>query len=185
MPTEYQEEKTQDTPTKHHVIKTLLAWESPGRPFKIRQKEYFINTLFILILIEFIVFLVLKDYLLMLAILSISFVGYALAVVPPHNFRYKISTEGITIEDHFYLWQELYDFYFKKRDGTKILHVRTKAFIPGQLVITLGNLHEDQVKSILLTYLPFREVVGKTFVEKSADWLSHNFPLENKPHPSS
>lgn len=176
-----QEHTEKENEPQHHAIKTLLAWTAPGRPFRKRQKEYFASVLLIALLVSIILFLF-SQYLLILVVASLVFVAFALATVPPHDFHYKITTEGIRIEDHFYLWQELYDFYFKKRDGTKILHVRTHAFIPGELTITLGDLHEDQVKSALLIYLPYREVVRKTFVEKSGDWLSRNFPLENTQH---
>ncbi|MBI4078800.1 MAG: hypothetical protein HY429_00685 [Candidatus Levybacteria bacterium] len=158
-------------------VQTLLSWQAPGRPFRRRGKEYYISTLLIALLVEIILFLF-SQYMLMVLVLSLVFVAFALVTVAPHNFQYKISTEGITIEDHFYLWQELYDFYFKHRDGADVLHIRTKALFPGELTITLGDVHREQIKPILLPFLPYRELVRKTFMEKSGDWLSKNFPLE-------
>src|SRR3990167_8197249 len=67
---------------------------------------------------------------------------------------------------------------FKKRDGIEVLHIRTYAFIPGELTITLGDVHKEHAKSVLLPYLPYREYIKPTIMEKSADWLSRNFPLE-------
>ena len=158
-------------------VKTLLSWHAPGRPFRKRSKEYYLSSLLIMFLVQIILFLF-SQYLLMVVVLSLVFVAFALATVPPVNFHYRISTEGITVEDHFFLWQELYDFYFKRRDGLDILHIRTKAFIPGELTLTLGKIDRDHVKSILLSYLPYREFIRPTFMEKSASWLSKNFPLE-------
>lgn len=163
----------QDSPQ----IQTLLSWSAPGRPFKKRGRQYFMTALLIALLLEVIVFLF-AQYLLMLLIASFVFVSFALATVPPHNFRYRISTEGVTIEDHFYLWQELYDFYFKKRFGVDVLHVRTRALLPGELTLTLGEINVEHVKDIILPYLPYREVVRDTFMEKSGNWLTKNFPLE-------
>ena len=159
-------------------VKTLLAWTAPGRPFRKRSKQYYLTSLLIMLLVEIILFLF-SQYLLMLVVLSLVFVAFALATVPPRDFHYRISSEGITIEDHFFLWQELYDFYFRKRDGVDVLHVRTHAFIPGELTITLGDISEEHIKSVLLPYLPYREYIKPTFMEKSAEWLSANFPLEN------
>lgn len=161
-------------------IKTLLSWNAPGRPFRKRGKQYYLTSLLITLLVEIILFLF-SQYLLMLVVLSLVFVAFALAIVPPRDFRYRISTEGITIEDHFFLWQELYDFYFKKRERIDTLHIRTHAFIPGELTITLGNVDREHVKKVLLPYLPYREVIRQTFMEKSGDWLSRNFPLEKEP----
>jgi hypothetical protein len=160
-----------------HDVKTLLAWTAPGRPFRKRGKQYYLTSLLIMLLVEIILFLF-SQYLLMLVVLSLIFVAFALATVPPKNFHYRISSEGITIEDHSFLWQELYDFYFKKRESIDVLHVRTHAFLPGELTIPLGDISEEHAKAVLLSYLPYRETIRPTFMEKSADWLSRNFPLD-------
>ncbi len=124
------------------------------------------------------------QYALMLLIPALVFVTYALNTIPPHDFRYKITTEGIMVEDYFYLWQELYDFHFKHIESIDVLVVTARAYIPGELVITLGEIHKEHVKDIVLQYLPFREFVKPTFMEKSGQWLSKTFPLERSPHAS-
>ena len=131
-----------------------------------------------MLLVEVILFLF-SLYLLMLVVASLVFVAFALATVPPMNFHYRISTEGITIEDHFSLWQELYDFYFRRIEGIEVLHIRTHSLIPGELTLTLGDIDKEHVKRVLLPYLPYREIIKPTFMEKSGDWLSKNFPLDN------
>lgn len=160
-----------------HFIRTLLSWHAPGRPFKKRSKQFYLTAALIAFLIEIILFLF-SQYMLMLVVLSLLFVSFAFAFVPPKNFHYRVSTEGIMLEDHFYIWRELYDFYFTKRNGIDILNVRTKSIFPGILTITLGGMSRDHVRDLLARYLPFREYVKPTFIEKSGDWLSRNFPLE-------
>lgn len=172
-------------PKKHeyishaNTIETILEWSAPGRPFRKRSKQYYLTTVLIMLLIEIILFLF-SQYMLMLVVLSLVFVAFALNTVSPSNFKYRMSSEGITVEDHFFLWQELYDFYFKKREGVDVLHIRTHAFIPGELTLTLGEIDREHVKSALLPYLPYREFVKPTFMDKSADWLTKNFPLEKE-----
>jgi hypothetical protein len=160
-----------------HEVKTYLSWNAPGRPYKKRSKEYFINSFLITMAVEIILFLF-SQYLLMLVVFSLAFLAFALAAVPPHKFYYKISSEGIRIEDHYFIWDELYDFYFMKRQGVDVLHVRTKAYLPGELTIVLGDVPVNQVKNVLLPFLPYREYVDPTFMEKAGDWLERNFPLE-------
>lgn len=172
-----QPDRDPNTPTAYNHVKTLLVWTAPGRPYRKRKRQYFLTILLIATLICLILFLF-AQYLLMIVVASLVFVSFALAIVPPHDFHYKISTEGITVEDHFFLWQELYDFYFKKREHLQVLHIRTHAFIPGELTIVLGSMSVDHVKSVLLPYLPYRETIQSTVMEKSADWLARNFPLE-------
>lgn len=160
-----------------HSVRTLLSWSAPGRPFKKRTKQFYMTALLIAFLVEIILFLF-SQYLLMMVVASLIFVSFAFAYVPPKNFHYRISTEGIRIEDRFYIWHELYDFYFTKRNGLDILNVRTQAMFPGMLTITLGDMDRDHVKNVVVKYLPYREYVKPTFMEKSGDWLSKNFPLE-------
>jgi hypothetical protein len=173
-------EEQKKTP-HHNTVETLLEWKAPGRPFRKRSRQYYLTSILIVLLVEIILFLF-SQYMLMLVVLSLLFVAFSLATIPPSDFKYRISTEGITIEDHFFLWQELYDFYFKKREGVDVIHVRTHSFIPGELTLTLGAIDREHIKSILLPYLPYREVIKSTFMEKSGDWLTKNFPLEKTPN---
>lgn len=171
-----------DIPAETHhpnEVKTILEWSAPGRPFRKRGRQYYLTSLLIMLLVEVILFLF-SQYLLMLVVLSFVFVAFTLNAVAPSNFKYRISSEGITVEDHFFLWQELYDFYFKKREGIDVVHIRTHSFIPGELTLTLGNTDREHIKSALLPYLPYRELVKPTFMDKSADWLTKNFPLEKE-----
>ena len=171
-----QPRQTQPEPHQH-TVETILEWSAPGRPFRKRGRQYYLTSLLIMLLVEVILFLF-SQYLLMLVVLSLVFVAFALNTVAPSNFKYRISSEGVTVEDHFFLWQELYDFYFKKREGIDVVHIRTHSFIPGELTLTLGETDREHVKSALLPYLPYREFVRPTFMDKSADWLTRNFPLE-------
>lgn len=171
----YQSDLRQEIPD--YSVRTLLSWSAPGRPFKRRSKQFYLTALLIAFLIEIILFLF-SQYLFMFVVASLVFVGFTFSSVPPKSFHYKVSNQGITIEDHFYLWKELYDFYFKRRDDDDVLCVRTKDFLPGELIIPLGELHRQQVREAILPHLSYREFVKPTFMEKSGDWLSHNFPLE-------
>ena len=178
-------ERPQESPTSSstlphehdHSLKTLLSWSAPGRPYKTRSKQFYMTALLIAFFIEIILFLF-SQYMLMFVVASLVFVGFAFAYVPPKNFHYRISTEGLMIEDHFYIWHELYDFYFTKRQGVEVLNVRTKSIFPGILTISLGDVTREHAKDVLLRYLPFREYIKPTFLERSGDWLSRNFPLE-------
>lgn len=168
-------------PHPEHEVVTLLSWDGPGRPFRKRGKSYFSTALLITLLVEIILFLF-SQYLLMLVVVSFVFLALVLASVPPHDFHYKISTQGIQVEDHYFLWQELYDFYFQRIHGVDVLHIRTKTIYPGELTVTLGHISPSHIKTILLPYLPYREYVKPTFMEKSANWMSRTFPLETTKH---
>jgi hypothetical protein len=162
-----------------HDVKTILAWHASGRPFRQRTFEFFLNSFLIMIALEIILFLF-SQYILMLVVFSLVFLSFALAVVPPQPFYYKITTEGVRVEDHVFIWEELYDFYFMKQHDQNILYIRTKSFFPGELILTLGDIPLNQVKNALFPYLPYREYVKPTFVDQAGEWLEQNFPLEKR-----
>lgn len=165
--------------SQHHDydIRTLISWSAPGRPYKKKSRQFFLSVLLILFFFEVILFLF-SQYELMAVLVSLAFVSIVLTVVPPHDFHYKITTEGVKVEDYFYIWGELYDFFFKKVEGQDILIVRTQDLLPGELKISMGDITREHLRKVLVSYLPYREYVHPTFMERSADWLSNNFPLE-------
>ena len=159
-------------------VSTILAWHAPGRPFKKHSKEYFINGFLILTSIEIIAFLMFHDIYLFSAIFSVAFLWFALSIVPPHIFYYKITSEGIRIENNFFIWDELYDFYFAKHYGIDVIKIETNSYIPGELTLVLGDITTQHIKEALLPFLPFREYVHPTLTQRASDWLEKNFPLE-------
>lgn len=159
-------------------VKTLISWHAPGRPFQKRGRQFFLSIVLLVFLLEVILFLF-AQYQLMLVVIALAFLGVSLAVIPPTDFHYRISTEGVKIEDHFYIWQELYDFYFKTIAGGDTVIIRTQAIIPGELHLPLKEITRDHMRRVLVNFLPYREVVKPTFMEKSGDWLSRTFPLDN------
>ena len=160
-----------------HDVRTLLEWTAPSRLYSKRQMTYYLNLLILMFALLVILFLF-SQYILMLVVLSLAFVSYALASTPPADIKYRISTEGIAIDEHYYLWQELYDFYFKQRGKDLTLHIRTKEFLPGELIMLLVNITKDKMRNALIPYLPYREVVKNTLGEKAGDWLYKTFPLD-------
>lgn len=177
LPAEEKVIPSKEEENSDYDVKILLSWHAPGRPFKKHSKEYFINIILIIIAAEVIIFLF-HEYTLMLVVISLAFLAFSLALVPPHIFFYKITSEGIRIENSVFIWEELYDFYFDKHNGVDVVKVGTKAYIPGELTLILGDITEQQLKKALLPYLPFREYVHPTFSQRAGDWLGKNFPLE-------
>lgn len=161
----------------YNDIRTYLAWTAPGRPFSKKGRQFYATVILLMLLCQ-IIFFLLSWYELMVVVLALVFLAVVLYTIPPKDFHYKITSEGIRVEDHFYIWSELYDFYFKRVDNTDTLVVRTEVLLPGELKMTLGDVSRESVRRILVNYLPYREYVKPTFVEQSADWLSRNFPLE-------
>ncbi len=174
---EYIQEEETTPEYMQEDVKTYLSWHAHGRPYQQHSVEYYTNSFLITMALEIILFFF-SQYVLMALVFSLAFLVFALSIVPPRNLYYRISSEGIRVEDHYFIWEELYDFYFTKSHGQDILHVRTKDYFPGELTIVLGDVPIQQIKSVLIYFLPFREYVNPSFMEKAGDWLTKNFPLE-------
>ncbi len=163
----------------YNDVHTYLSWSAPGRPFTKKGRQFYATIILLMLLVEIILFLF-SWYPLMVVVLALVFLSLVLYTIPPKDFHYKITSEGIRVEDHFYIWSEMYDFYFKEVDHSDTLIVRTEVLLPGELKLTLGSIPREHVRRILVNFLPYREYVKPTFVEQSADWLSKNFPLEGR-----
>lgn len=161
-----------------HGTDAILTWHAPGRPFKKHSKQFYINVLLITTALEIIIFLF-HGYLVMLVVAALVFLSFALAYIPPHIFYYKITSEGILVEDTFFIWDELYDFYFWKEKGQDVLHIGTKSYFPGEIILNLGEeITIEETKHALLPFLPFREYVKPSFMDKAGSWIEKTFPLE-------
>ncbi len=93
-------------------VKTLLEWEAASRPFRKKDRSYYTTSAVIVILLCLILLLA-QEFLLIAVLLSLTFVAYVLAYVPPHSIKYRLSTQGITIGEDFYFWHFLDAFWFK------------------------------------------------------------------------
>jgi len=170
----HQEEEDQDS----DLLKTFLSWTAPSRPFRKKDRSYY-TTIAILVVLLILISLLAREIILIGVLLALAFVAYVLGFVPPEDIEYKISTQGITIGDHFYFWQDLDSFWFSQKDGHQVLNILTHFRFPAQLMIMLGDQKEEEVKRSVARYLPFHEIAPKTMIDKWADGLQKHFPLEN------
>lgn len=161
----------------HHEVKTLLTWKAKARPFKKRKKQFFLLLSFVTLCFV-VLSLLFQEWGLSMAILSLAFLGVVLAVSEPHEIEHRITTQGVITEGHAYLFKELYDFWFTEKNGETILHIRTAAMFPGMLSLLLGDVEKNKVRDVLVKYIPYREVIEKTFLDNASTWLTKNFPLE-------
>lgn len=164
--------------TEAEEIKTLLSWKAPARPFRKKDRSYYTTIAILVILLVLIAFLA-REFLLIGVLLALAFVAYVLAFVPPGEMAYSVSTQGVTTGDDFYFWHYLDSFWFKEKDGVKVLHIQTRLQFPAQLMLVLEGQDEEQVKKIVARFLPFHEKPHKSWMEKWSESLQKHFPLEN------
>jgi hypothetical protein len=177
---EYHSEEHEQYGGGYNPIKTLITWKAPARPFRKKDRSYYTTVALLIVLIGLIAFFA-GEKLLIGVLLAIGFVVYVLNFVPPEEIENKISTQGITIGDHFYHWQELDSFWIDEKDGHKVLSVLTLIRFPGLLMLLLDNVDPEDIKTVCARFLPFHEIAPKSLVQKWSEGLQKHFPLEN-PH---
>lgn len=163
-----------------NLIKTYLSWKAPSRPFRKKDRSYY-TTIAILVILGVLIAFLAQQFLLIGALLALSFVAYVLGFTPPEDVDYKISTQGITIGDHFYFWSNLDSFWLGEKENQKILYILTNLRFPATLMMMLGFQNEEQMKKIVAKYLPFHEIAPKSLLDSWSESLQKHFPLEN-PH---
>lgn len=176
---EKQENPTVQAVVQAEPLRTLLAWESPARTFKKRDKEFFRTIASLLILVVLILFFA-QQFMLILAILATTFLAYVLNTVPPDMIKHEITTQGVTTAGHSYEWKNLKHFYFSKKYNSTILNVATKQNFPSLLMLLINETDKENIKSILSKYLLFKEKVTPNWLDFASNWLSEKIPLESK-----
>jgi hypothetical protein len=152
-----------------------LSWVSPSRLFKKRDREYFTNVgAIVFLLIVILVFA--REYMFILAVLSIVFFIYVTSTVPPEEVKHKITNLGLESAGHFYRWNELNEFWFEEQWGQDYMIVRP--LLGTRILVLLGTEKKDRVLEAISKHIPFREDPQKSWVDNAATWLAKKVPLE-------
>lgn len=157
-------------------LKDLLAWRSPARAFKTRDREYY-TTIAAIIFLLAVILLFLKEWLLIGVIISLGFVAYVLSTVSPEEVENKITTRGVVTGGKRYDWAFLGRFWFSQKWGSELLNIETRLAFPNRLIVLVGKADKDKIKSILDKYL-LAERPAKSYIDKAGEWLQKKFPLE-------
>jgi len=159
-------------------LKILYIWKAPSRPFKKRNKEFWTTILSILFLMALILFFV-KEWFLIAAIISITFVYYVLSTVEPEEIECKITNRGIVYAAETYPWEAIDQFWFGYKYGQRTLNFKIRSGLVAHLCLLVGKGEEDKIKQILLKYL-IEDEPPPSFLDKAAAWLQKKIPLETE-----
>jgi hypothetical protein len=173
--TTYMDEVPAITDTPQVKEETILAWSSPSRIFKKRDKEYFTNIgAIVFLLIVILIFA--REYMFILAVLSIVFFIYVMSTVPPEEVQHKITNLGIESAGHFYRYDTLFEFWFDSQWGQTMIAI--KPITGSRIIMLLGTQEKQTIQDILSKHIPFREQPEKSWVDNAARWITEKIPLE-------
>ena len=168
-------EPNQEEPKKEEEV--YLTWQSPSRPFKKRDRNWFIR-LCSLVLILCLVFVFFQWFLLVAVSVALTFVAYALSTVEPEVLEHRISSRGVTTAGRLFLYEGLKDFYFIQKYGRDILYIKVAGRVPGILIILLGDQDKNKVRDFLKKHLSFIEDAPVSFVDKLFEYVAKKLSLD-------
>jgi hypothetical protein len=180
LPKSAELEKSKVAPGYYRPIpeETLVTWEAPARPFKKRNKQFFSTVFIIAILVALILFFA-GQVLPVALVISVVFLVYVTAMIPPQNISVKLTNYGFYIDKEAYAWYEMGRFWFEKKQGFDTLQIELARF-PNRLSLVLleGITPSKENLELVLSEVLLKEKPKPTAFEKASLWLSEKIPLE-------
>ncbi len=151
----------------------LVTWTAPGRPFKRRDRQFYVTTFAIAGVVSLILFLA-EGIMPVILIISLVFLYYVLSTVPPEDVEYKITTKGIKIAKKLTEWQYLNRYWFSKRFDNELMVV-DMVLLPGRIEFVINSEIKEKLKKEVSAYIPYEEVSPAT-LDKITNWLAAKLP---------
>lgn len=173
MPEDSKNESTLKENGKNEPEQDLFTWVAPARPFKKRNREFYITTIAIAAVVGFVLFLA-EGALPVILIASLVFLFYVMSTVPPDNIEYKITSRGIRFGDKRTDWDKMGRFWFSRRFDNELLIVELFV-LPGRLEMVVNTSDKESIQKEISHYLSHEEI-PPSFFDKAALWFSKKLP---------
>ena len=156
-----------------------IVWQAPARPYKPRDREFWLNALMVTALVVLILFFA-QEWFLITVIISFFFLYYILSTTEPPQKKYRLDRRGLTLEPGSkpIPWKLFSHFWVSQRWGHPILSLETK-LANGQLVqIVVPPAKKVAIQKLLAAHLT--EVPAPVnSADKVAAWLYRHLPLQH------
>jgi len=165
---EVKEEKVAVEPEK-----TLFLWKAPARPFKRRDREFYVTVVSIFVIIGLVFFLV-EGPIPVILLASVLFLVYVLNTVEPETIEYEITNKGVKVAGRNNPWEGLVRFWFTKRFNSAMVVFETVG-VPGRLELVINKNEEEKIKEVVSEYLK-EEEGPPNFSDKAVNWFNKKLP---------
>jgi hypothetical protein len=180
MPSQSKMEKSRVAPGMYRPVpeETLVEWQAPARPFRPRKRQFFSTVVIIAILVSLILFFA-GQVLPVAVVISVVFLVYVTAMIPPQTVKYKMTNYGIYVEKEAFSWLSMGRFWFDTQSGQRVMEIELYRF-PGRLTFVLvdGQTPREEDLEKVLSEVLIKEKPELTTYEKIANWLQEKIPLE-------
>lgn len=153
--------------------KELYKWTASARPFKRRDREFWVTVLAIVAISALVLFLT-EGVMPVMLLISLVFLFYILTTVEPDQIEYKITNRGIKIADKTTIWKDIKRFWFSKRFDSRLMILDLYMF-PGRLELVVLEKDIDKLKKIMKEYVD-EEEAPPSYMDRLAVWFSKKLP---------
>ena len=160
-----------------NLEKDMFVWSQMERPFKKRNKEFWLTSLAILILVS-VIFFFMKEFMLVMALFSALFLYYVMSTVPPSVIKYRITNRGIYWGDSRMEWEYLKRFWIKSNLDSEAIYFETHLRFPRQLSMIINPEDKEYLKKIISRRIPCLDD-SPQFVDKVNNWISKKIPMDS------
>ena len=157
--------------------KTLYTWTALSRPHNKNLDQKKIRTLIIIGIVISILLVAMQEFFMIIAVLSLVFVGYMLNQVPPEEVKYTITNLGVKYGELVYNWEEMKYYYFLEGHDMDVIAIDLVNILPGRLHITVQKSDKEKVSQLLSEYVTFLEKEPKTMIEHAYDSVADKIDL--------
>jgi len=166
-------EKPQAVVVRREPEKDLVTWMAPSRPFKRRDRQFYVTTFAIAGIVSLVLFLA-EGIMPVLLIISLVFLYYVLSTVEPENIEYKITSKGVKVSGKLTPWGMFNRFWFGKRFDSELLILETLA-IPGRIEMVIKADIKDSLKKEISAFVPYEDVPASS-LDKLTGWFAGKLP---------
>ena len=158
--------------------KVLFEWEAAERAYQKKDKDFWVTAIAILILVS-VILIFIKEFFLIMALISVLFLYYTLSAVPPGKVKNKLTNRGIYFGELRYSWKNLKKFWFKKSMSSDTICFETELRFPRMVSLVIHPDDMGKLKEIVLKRIPMLET-SPTFVDRLTKWFADRLPLEDR-----
>lgn len=173
MPEAVQNKEPEPVVVRREPERELVVWSSPARPFKRRDRKFYVTVIAIAGLVCLILFLA-EGWMPVVLLVSLVFLFYVMNTVEPEAVEYKITTRGISMAGKKVDWAYLGRFWFSNRFDHELLIIETANF-PGRMEFVVTAENKGEIKKALSSYLS-EEEIPPSALDKAASWFSKKLP---------
>ncbi len=151
----------------------LVVWVAPARPFKRRNRQFYVTLIATASIVGLVLFFV-EGWVPVVLIISLIFLFYVMSTVPPEDIEYKITNKGIKIAGRRSDWETLGRFWFSRRFDTRLLVIETYT-IPGRIELVIEPYKNEEIQSAIAKFLVHEEIPPSN-LDKAAVWFAKKLP---------